>query len=77
MLIQVALPVPLYRLFDYRVADVLPPIGVRVKVPFGRQEFIGIVAGHVHPDDSDVPQDKLKSLIYVIDDEPIFDEYFF
>lgn len=77
MLIQVALPVPLYRLFDYRVADVLPPMGVRVKVPFGRQELVGIVVGHVHPDDSDVPQDKLKSLIHVIDDEPIFDEYFF
>lgn len=77
MLIQVALPVPLYRLFDYCVVDVLPPIGVRVKVPFGRQELVGIVVKHVHPDDSDVPQDKLKSLIYVIDNKPIFDECFF
>lgn len=77
MLIQVALPVPLYRLFDYRVIGVLPKVGVRVKVPFSHQELIGIVVGHVHPNDSDVPQNKLKSLIDVIDDEPIFDEYFF
>ena len=48
-LLQVALPLPLPRLFDY-----LPPpghaatpadIGRRVRVPFGRRELVGLVAG--------------------------------
>ena len=48
-LLQVALPLPLPRLFDY-----LPPpghgvseadIGRRVRVPFGRRELIGVIAG--------------------------------
>ena len=61
MLLQVALPVPLYRVFDYRLpADTptlpngaamaampLPPIGSRVEVPFGRQTLIGIVIAHI------------------------------
>jgi primosomal protein N' (replication factor Y) len=49
LLLQVALPLPLPRLFDY-----LPPdgaaatpgdIGRRVRVPFGTRELIGVVAG--------------------------------
>ncbi len=48
-LLQVALPLPLPRLFDY-----LPPpghgaseadIGRRVRVPFGRRELVGVIAG--------------------------------
>jgi len=48
-LLQIALPVPLPRLFDYR-----PPagsnaatgdIGRRVKVPFGKRELVGVVVG--------------------------------
>ena len=45
--VRVALPVPIHRLFDY-----LPPpgarpgVGCRVRVPFGRRELVGIVAGH-------------------------------
>ncbi|HEY3518369.1 MAG TPA: hypothetical protein VGL98_15075, partial [Gammaproteobacteria bacterium] len=37
-LVRVAVPVPLADAFDYLVAagDVLPPIGSRVRVPFGR-----------------------------------------
>lgn len=53
--LQVALPVPLPRLFDY-----LPPqgagptvaIGCRLKVPFGNRELIGVVAGHGQAEDS-------------------------
>ena len=48
-LLQVALPLPLPRLFDY----LSPPghgiseadIGRRVRVPFGRRELIGVIAG--------------------------------
>ena len=47
-LLQVAVPVPLPRLFDYldltegRPVD---PVGCRVRVPFGRRELTGVVVG--------------------------------
>lgn len=77
-LIQVALPVPVYRVFDYLCPSefitegVLPPMGGRVQVPFGRQTLVGMVVAY--PDDSDIPSDKLKPILARIDDEPIFDE---
>ncbi len=82
MLVQVALPVPLYRVFDYRLpADTQatptaepstrPAIGSRVEVPFGRQTLIGIVVAHIAAADSSVPLNKLKSIYRCLDDEPI------
>lgn len=84
MLLQVALPVPLYRVFDYRLpADTtalpngvsmpLPPVGSRVEVPFGRQTLIGIVIAHIAAADSDVPLNKLKPINKCLDAEPILD----
>ncbi|MGP5501799.1 primosomal protein N' [Psychrobacter faecalis] len=87
MLLQVALPVPLYRVFDYRLpADTptlpngaamaampLPPIGSRVEVPFGRQTLIGIVIAHIEEAASDVPTNKLKPINKCLDAEPILD----
>jgi primosomal protein N' (replication factor Y) len=75
MLVQVALPVPLYRVFDYGVpADLsLPEIGSRVEVSFGRQTLIGIVNAHIAQADSDVPVSKLKTINQCLDDEPIVD----
>jgi len=75
MLVQVALPVPLYRVFDYGVpADLsLPEIGSRVEVSFGRQTLIGIVIAHIAQADSDVPVSKLKTINQCLDDEPIVD----
>ena len=87
MLLQVALPVPLYRVFDYRLpADTptlpngaamaampLPPIGSRVEVPFGRQTLIGIVIAHIEEAASDVPINKLKPINKCLDAEPILD----
>lgn len=86
MLVQVALPVPLYRVFDYSVpADISPPkhpplqnalpeIGSRVEVPFGRQTLIGIVVAHISQVDSSVPINKLKSINKWLDAEPILDD---
>ena len=76
MLVQVALPVPLYRVFDYRVdaGDALPQIGCRVQVPFGRQTLIGIVVSHVPLADSDIDPNKLKSIKTLIDESPTIDE---
>ena len=73
MLVQVALPVPLYRVFDYAVpADcALPKVGSRVEVSFGRQTLIGIVIAHKVKADSDVPTNKLKPITHCLDEEPI------
>ena len=84
MLLQVALPVPLYRVFDYSLpADSsalpngtsthIPPIGSRVEVSFGRQTLIGIVIAHIAAADSDVPINKLKPINKCLDADPILD----
>ena len=69
-LIQVALPSPLRQVFDYRVPDgiAMPAAGVRVRVPFGRQQLIGLVTAEVAQ--SDVPSAKLKAVSEVLDAEP-------
>jgi len=75
MLVQVALPVPLFREFDYLPIDAkLTVIGGRVLVPFGRQTLIGIVVGLVAETDSNIPKNKLKAILENVDDEPIFTE---
>jgi primosomal protein N' (replication factor Y) len=58
---QVALPVPLPRLFDYRPATgeaaTAADIGSRVRVPFGPRELVGVVAG-VGPAEPGAPEPK-------------------
>ena len=67
--VKVAVPCPLYKTFDYRLAasdrKTVQP-GVRVRVPFGRQKLIGIVIEECHA--TDVPANKIKSIIAVLDD---------
>ena len=48
-----------------------PQPGARVRVPFGRQRLIGVV--HSWADSSEVPREKLKPLLEVIDDAPVID----
>ncbi|HQQ75457.1 MAG TPA: primosomal protein N', partial [Pseudomonadales bacterium] len=71
-ILRIALPVPLRRLFDY-----LPPIdinietlqpGLRVSVPFGRQQLTGVLIELV--DHSDVPANKMKCALAILDIEP-------
>lgn len=47
MIVQVAIPSPLYSLFDYELETerLETPIGYRVRVSFGRQNLVGIVIG--------------------------------
>jgi len=57
--VQVALDVPLDRLFDYRNVDATEAdVGRRVQVPFGRSRATGIIAGL--SDRSDVPPAQLN-----------------
>ena len=44
---------------------------MRVRVPFGRQRLVGVV--HSVATTSDLPQEKLKSLLEVIDADPVID----
>ena len=82
MLVQVALPVPLYRIFDYSLpiemgmatnSSSVPTIGSRVEVSFGRQTLIGIVVDYIAAADSSVPLNKLKPINKCLDAEPILD----
>ena len=65
---RVALDVPLHRFFDYLVPDgetlTAADVGLRVRVPFGRQSKIGIVVEL--PPASDFPPNQLKAIETVL-----------
>lgn len=68
--LQVAVPTPLYQVFDYRARDGhIPDVGVRVVVPFGRRQVVAVVVGAT--DRSEVPSNKLRTVLKVLDDQPI------
>ncbi|MEZ5474966.1 MAG: primosomal protein N' [Steroidobacteraceae bacterium] len=74
-ILQVAVDVPLRRAFDYhppaKAGRFPPQLGVRVRVPFGRRRLIGVIVGITKR--SDVPTEKLRQAIEVLDAEPVFD----
>lgn len=65
---QVAVPTPLYRVFDY-LSPASLVAGMRVRVPFGRRELVGIVIGTVAH--SDLPCSRLKPVMRILDDVPL------
>ncbi len=71
--IQVAVPAPLFKLFDYLVVD--PDLrdrcvaGCRVLVPFGNRKLVGIVINRQSSSTTDAS--KLKAIDTLIDDAPI------
>ena len=69
---RVAVPSPLARHFDYLLPEdePVPLPGMRVCVPFGRRDTVGVILGLSV--DSDVPPAKLKVLGRVLDAEPLF-----
>ena len=78
MILQVALDTPLRRVFDYlplgsagEHGAAEPRAGVRVRVPFGRRQLIGILVGTSQA--SSIPIAKLRPIIEVLDEEPVFD----
>ncbi len=76
MLVNIALPVPLYKTFDYKVHkdSLLPAVGCRVQVPFGRQTLIGLVIAYTQLEDCQIPSNKLKTITQIIDKNPIVDK---
>lgn len=72
-ILRLALPSPLRRLFDYRAPAGVPRAalqpGVRLRVPFGRnRELIGILVEVT--EHSEVPADKLKAALELLDARP-------
>lgn len=81
LILEVALPVPLRRLFDYllKVEETqlsqTPPLGAelkgcRVLVPFGNRKLIGVVTGIKQESSWEI--EKLKPVIEIIDQAPVF-----
>ncbi len=74
--LRVAIPSPLRRLFDYlppnRMSSADISIGTRVQVPFARRQLIGIVISIEKS--TDVPVEKLKPAIQVLDNKPLIPE---
>ncbi|MHB8550473.1 MAG: primosomal protein N' [Acidiferrobacterales bacterium] len=70
-IIQVAVPSPLPRTFDYLPPESgpLPQPGARVRVPFGRRSVVGVVTGIVGQ--SALPTARLKIVHDVLDSEPL------
>lgn len=72
-ILRLALPSPLRRLFDYRAPRSLDPAhlqpGVRLRVPFGRRELVGVlVATSRH---SEIDDARLREAIALLDTRPL------
>ncbi|MEP3857073.1 MAG: primosomal protein N' [Porticoccus sp.] len=75
IIIRVAVPSPLRRLFDYLPSENntrTPRPGCRVKVPFGRRQVIGVVIEIAAS--SEHPATRLKPVTELLDDEPLLPE---
>lgn len=75
--LKIALPVPLRRQFDYLLNESLRKVplkpGLRVTVPFGKSRLqTGLLLGT--SSESDIEPEKLKQIIGLIDEEPLFDK---
>src|SRR5574343_1753374 len=74
--LRVALDLPLHRLFDYVVESAVETdVGLRVRVPFGRGEKLGVIVEVSQ--DSDWPLDQLKPAGEILRDLPPLPPDFF
>jgi primosomal protein N' (replication factor Y) len=68
---EVAVPLPLFQTFTYRVPRALRPLagpGKRVRIPFGKRRIIGYILSCADTHDGR----QLKNITEVIDDTPLF-----
>ena len=73
MILQIAIPIPLYQYFDYLApasfnSAKLQP-GIRVKIPFGRNNCIGVLMGT--KSHSSLPNARLKSVQEILEEKPL------
>lgn len=78
-ILRIAIPAPLYRLYDYLPPEDLNPselaLGIRIKVPFGKREVIGILV-EIN-DNSQLKPDQLKRVNEIIDHDSLFSKSVF
>ncbi|MBA1148132.1 primosomal protein N', partial [Ectothiorhodospiraceae bacterium WFHF3C12] len=69
--LQVAVPCPLHRCFDYRVPapEAVPEPGSRVVVPFGRRRLVGLVLGHTQT--PQIAVSRIREIGVVLDPAPV------
>lgn len=73
LILKVAIALPLYRLFDYLApanydqSRLVP--GIRLEVPFGTGKKIAYLVEVCT--DSDIPPEKLKPVLNILDDQPL------
>ncbi|HCL22614.1 MAG TPA: primosomal protein N', partial [Halomonas sp.] len=71
--LKVALPSPLRRLFDYLPAPRAPACGwqpgLRVRVPFGRRDVVGVVVSLASG--SELPRSQLRAIGEALDEGPL------
>ena len=72
VVLRLALPTPMRRVFDYLPpADIDPQTlvpGIRIRVPFGNRQLIGMLLDV--SDHSEFPVHKLKAALEVLDSTP-------
>src|SRR3990172_4080149 len=67
--LRVALDLPLQRVFDYSCDEAtLADIGMRVLVPFGNKQTVGVIVGLA--DTSEVESGKLKAALRILRETP-------
>lgn len=68
---RVAVPAPLRQCFDYSVPPQIPQPapGVRVRVPFGRRELVGVLIEVF--DETPIARARLKPVLEILDREPV------
>ena len=72
IIVRVALPVPLYRQFDYLYSNTLSKqqvVGARVLVPFGKRKLVGIVSSLLNIQDTTIQMEKLKFVDQILDEK--------
>lgn len=72
--LDVILPLPLQDFFTYAVSDTLAArivMGMRVLVPFGKSKTYAAMAVRVHDDKSDLPDNKIREILALLDDAPV------
>ncbi len=73
--VRVAIPAPLYCVFDYSIPNELNkesmPPGIRLQVPFGKQWRVGILIEHIDKPNFEI--NKIKPVKQCLDSKPVFD----
>jgi len=74
LILRIAVPCPLPRLFDYQAREIASSeglIGCRVRVPFGKRKLVGVVIEVA--DESSMSAEKLRDVDAILDEEPVLD----